>query len=94
MSAGKRSGTGRSRESRPALTTRGVEVLQLIAEGAPSKQIAAELRISIKTVEKHRQDLMNKLNIHHIAGLTRYAIANGLSRIENGLEPSTRVAQG
>jgi DNA-binding NarL/FixJ family response regulator len=69
------------------LTTRGVEVLQLIAEGAPSKQIAAELSISIKTVEKHRQYVMNKLNIHHIAGLTRYAIANGVSRIEMGWNP-------
>lgn len=84
----------KSRKPTGLLTTRGVEVLQLIAEGAPSKQIAAELSISIKTVEKHRQDLMDKLNIHHIAGLTRYAIANGLSRIENGLEPSNRVAQG
>ena len=61
--------------------------------GCPSKQIAAELSISIKTVEKHRQYVMNKLNIHHIAGLTRYAIANGVSRLENGLEPSNSVVQ-
>ena len=59
------------------LTSRESEVLQLIAEGAPNKQIAAELSISIKTVEKHRQQVMNKLNIHNIAGLTRYAIARG-----------------
>ena len=60
------------------LTSRESEVLQLIAEGFSNKQIAAELAISIKTVEKHRQQVMNKLNIHDVAGLTRYAIAKGL----------------
>jgi len=60
------------------LTSRESEVLQLIAEGFSNKQIAAELSISIKTVEKHRQQVMNKLNIHDVAGLTRYAIAKGL----------------
>ena len=59
------------------LTSREAEVLQLVAEGFANKQIAAELSISIKTVEKHRQQAMNKLNIHDIAGLTRYAIAKG-----------------
>jgi DNA-binding NarL/FixJ family response regulator len=53
-------------------------VLQLIAEGQANKQIAAELGISIKTVEKHRQQVMNKLNIHDVAGLTRYAISKGV----------------
>jgi len=65
------------------LTTREAEVLQLIAEGKPNKQIAADLCISIKTVEKHRQQVMNKLNIHDIAGLTRYAISKGV--IESGV---------
>jgi DNA-binding NarL/FixJ family response regulator len=60
------------------LTSREVEVLQLVAEGAANKQVAAELGISIKTVEKHRQHLMDKLNIHETAGLTRYAIATGV----------------
>jgi DNA-binding NarL/FixJ family response regulator len=60
------------------LTTRELEVLQLVAEGSVNKQIAAELGISIKTVEKHRQQVMNKLNIHDVAGLTRYAIARGI----------------
>jgi DNA-binding NarL/FixJ family response regulator len=60
------------------LTSREAEVLQLIAEGLSNKQIAAELGISIKTVEKHRQQVMNKLNIHDVAGLTRYAISKGL----------------
>ncbi|HTV63189.1 MAG TPA: response regulator transcription factor [Verrucomicrobiae bacterium] len=60
------------------LTSREREVLQLIAEGKANKQIAGELNISIKTVEKHRQQVMNKLGIHDIAGLTRYAISKGV----------------
>ena len=60
------------------LTVREEEVLQLIAEGFPNKGVAAQLGISIKTVEKHRQAVMNKLNIHEVAGLTRYAIAKGI----------------
>jgi len=58
-------------------------LLQLIAEGKANKQTAAELGISIKTVEKHRQRLMSKLDIHDTAGLTRYAIASGI--IESGV---------
>ena len=53
-------------------------MLQLIAEGKPNKQVAAELGVSFKTVDKHRQHLMGKLNIHDVAGLTRYAIAEGI----------------
>jgi DNA-binding NarL/FixJ family response regulator len=60
------------------LTSRESEVLQLVAEGSANKQVAAELGISIKTVEKHRQHLMDKLNIHDTAGLTRYAISAGV----------------
>jgi DNA-binding NarL/FixJ family response regulator len=60
------------------LTSRESEVLQLIAEGLPNKQIAGELGISIKTVEKHRQQVMNKLAIHDVAGLTRYAMSKGV----------------
>jgi DNA-binding NarL/FixJ family response regulator len=60
------------------LTTREAEVLQLVAEGSANKQVAASLGISIKTVEKHRQNLMDKLNIHDTAGLTRYAISTGV----------------
>jgi DNA-binding NarL/FixJ family response regulator len=56
------------------LTARELEVLQLIAEGYANKQTASELSISIKTVEKHRQRIMDKLDIHETAGLTRYAI--------------------
>ena len=60
------------------LSSREVEVLQLIAEGQPNKQVAAELGVSFKTVDKHRQHLMGKLNIHDVAGLTRYAMAEGI----------------
>jgi DNA-binding NarL/FixJ family response regulator len=60
------------------LSSREMEVLQLIAEGKANKQTAAELSISIKTVEKHRENLMAKLDIHDTAGLTRYAIATGI----------------
>jgi DNA-binding NarL/FixJ family response regulator len=60
------------------LTSRESEVLQLVAEGSANKQVASQLGISIKTVEKHRQNLMDKLNIHDTAGLTRYAIAAGV----------------
>lgn len=74
-----REGNLRTRSNR--LSSREVEVLQLIAEGKPNKQVAAELGVSFKTVDKHRQHLMGKLNIHDVAGLTRYAIAEGI--IEN-----------
>src|SRR5947207_5694983 len=67
------------------LTAREAEVLQLIAEGRANKQIAAELCISIKTVEKHRQQVMNKLGIHDVAGLTRHAIAKGIIETNAGL---------
>jgi DNA-binding NarL/FixJ family response regulator len=66
------------RKSADLLTSREAEVLQLIAEGKANKQIAGELGVSIKTVETHRQRLMNKLHIHDIAGLTRYALSKGL----------------
>ena len=67
------------------LTPRELEVLQLIAEGYANKQIAGELFISIKTVEKHRQQLMHKLDIHDVASLTRYAIAKGIIETSTGL---------
>jgi len=60
------------------LTLRESEVLQLVAEGYATKQIAAELSISIKAVERHRHEIMNKLDIHDVAGLTRYALTTGV----------------
>ena len=69
---------GALRKKNSILSTREAEVLQLIAEGKANKEIASELKISIKTVEKHRQQIMEKLNIHDTAGLTRYAISKGI----------------
>lgn len=68
-----------------SLTPRENEVLQLIAEGHSNKQAATLLGISFKTVEKHRQHLMNKLDIHETAGLTRYAMLHGI------IESSVRI---
>lgn len=66
------------------LTSREVEVLQLIAEGKANKQAAAVLGISTKTIEKHRAKVMVKLDIHDTAGLTRYAIGTGV--IESAIQ--------
>jgi len=77
----------------PTLTSRQTEVLQLIAEGYATKQIADMLSLSIKTVEKHRQDLMNMLNIHNIASLTRYAVSSGVvesNRLPASAPPKAR----
>jgi DNA-binding NarL/FixJ family response regulator len=68
---------GSAGEERPAgdrLTPREREILQLIAEGRGSKQVAVALGISLKTVETHRANLMRKLGIHSVSGLVRYAI--------------------
>jgi DNA-binding NarL/FixJ family response regulator len=65
-------------QPRLPLSPREAQVLKLIAEGLPNKQIAGVLGISIKTVEKHRQQLIDKLDIHDTAGLTRYAVERGV----------------
>jgi RNA polymerase sigma factor (sigma-70 family) len=64
------------------LSPRQREVLRLIAEGSTTKQIAQELKISVKTVETHRAQLMERLGIHDVAGLVRYAIIVGLIEVE------------
>jgi len=71
-------GPGKLNSKLAQLTSREMEVLQLIAEGKPNKETASDLGIGIKTVEKHREHLMQKLDIHDTAGLTRYAIAAGI----------------
>lgn len=74
-----------SRESRledNPLTAREREVLQLLAEGKTSKQIASHLNISEKTVGTYRQNIMEKLSIHNIAELTKYALRTGLTSLE------------
>jgi DNA-binding NarL/FixJ family response regulator len=63
------------------LSDREREVLQLVAEGNTSKEIASQLNLSIKTVEAHRLNIMEKLNIHSVAELTKYAIREGLSSL-------------
>jgi DNA-binding NarL/FixJ family response regulator len=65
-------------DSLDTLSDREREVLQLIAEGYSTKEIAVKLSISVKTAETHRANLMTKLDLHGIAGLTRYAIERGL----------------
>lgn len=63
------------------LTTREREILQLIAEGNTTKEIAAKLDVSVKTADTHRTNVMSKLDIHDIAGLTRFAIQSGLIEV-------------
>jgi two-component system, NarL family, response regulator NreC len=64
------------------LSNREREVLQLIAEGLTTKQIASDLNVSSKTVETHRRNIMKKLNIHSIAELTKVAIQEGLTSVD------------
>jgi len=61
------------------LTPRQREVLQLISEGHSTSEIAGKLCISVKTVESHRADLMKRLDIHDVAGLTRYAMRHQMT---------------
>ena len=64
------------------LTAREREVLQLLAEGRTVGEIARDLCLSVKTIETHRQHIMNKLNVHSIARLTKYAVSEGLTSLE------------
>jgi len=75
--------SGRDAESAfSVLTDREREVLQLVAEGHTTKQIAEKLYVSVKTVESHRQNIMDKLEIRTIAELTKYAIREGLTSLD------------
>jgi len=65
------------------LTDREVEVLQQIAEGHPTKEIALRLHVSVKTIETHRRQIMEKLNLFSVAELTKYAIREGLTSLEH-----------
>ena len=67
------------------LTPRESEVLILIAEGMSNKEIACQLNVGVRTVETHRERIMRKLNIHTVAGLTRYAISQGLINVSRQL---------
>src|SRR5260221_8132133 len=63
------------------LTLREREVLQLITNGKSNKEISSYLEISVKTVEKYRQQIMNKLDIHEVVGLTKFAISKGIAEL-------------
>ena len=64
------------------LTPRQREVLQLVAEGKSTKEVAASLGVSVKTAEMHRGQLMDALDIHDVAGLTRFAVRAGLVALD------------
>jgi two-component system, NarL family, nitrate/nitrite response regulator NarL len=64
------------------LTTRERQVLAMIAGGQSNKEMASELNVGVRTIETHRERVMNKLNIHSVAGLTKYAITNGIVKLE------------
>jgi DNA-binding NarL/FixJ family response regulator len=67
--------------SREVLTSREREVIQLLAEGKTSKEVAVTLNLSVKTAETHRTNLMRKLDLHSVADLTRYAVRNGIVHV-------------
>jgi DNA-binding NarL/FixJ family response regulator len=73
---------GKDVENEQDLSLREREVLQLISEGRSMKEIAERLNISVKTVESHRKNIMDKLNLHTVAELTRFAIKQGITSIE------------
>ncbi len=74
--------TAASADSLAGLTDREREVLQLMAEGVATKQIASRLHVSVKTVETHRQHIMSKLDIHSVAELTKFAVREGLTSLD------------
>jgi len=80
----------RPQRAAPDLSRRQIEVMQLIAKGFSSREIARQFSLSIKTVEKHRQALMKKLKIHEIATLTRYAVSCGLVECKRAPEAMER----
>jgi len=69
-------------DARQVLTVRELEVVQLLAEGLSTKEVAFKLNVSIKTVETHRKNIFDKLNLSSIAELTKYAIREGLTSLE------------
>lgn len=74
--------SGRGRPAAGPLTSRQRQVLQLLAEGRTAKEVAAALAVTLKTVETHRYHIMQKLGLHSVAELTRYAIREGLTSLD------------
>jgi len=64
------------------LTSRELEVVGMIAEGQSNKDMANKLGVGVRTIETHRERVMNKLDIHSVAGLVKYAIANGIAKLD------------
>ena len=83
---------GGKKEPFSALTDREREVLVQIAEGRSNKEIADHLHIGVRTIETHRERIMRRLGIHSVAGLTKYAIANGLVSVEADTAPGSAPA--
>lgn len=75
--------SGEASPRTPILTSREREVLQLLAEGRSTAQIAERIHVSVKTVETHRKRLMDKLDLHSIAALTKYAIREGITSLDD-----------
>ena len=75
-------GSPKTASAYTVLSPREREVLQLMAEGKSTKEVAANLKVSVKTVETHRAKLMDKLNLHSVAELTKYAIRQGLTSVD------------
>ena len=73
--------SAREYTSDDVLTSREREVIQLLAEGKTSKEVASALNLSVKTAETHRTNLMRKLDLHSVADLTRYAVRNGIVQV-------------
>jgi DNA-binding NarL/FixJ family response regulator len=65
----------------PALTPREREIVQLLAEGRSSKEVASHLNLSVKTAETHRSNIMRKLNLHSVSGLVLYAVRNNMVQV-------------
>jgi two-component system, NarL family, response regulator NreC len=82
ISDGRNAGTEKQEDETAAvLTGREREVIQLLAEGKTSKEVAVALHLSVKTAETHRTNLMRKLGLHSVADLTRYAVRNGIVQV-------------
>ena len=77
----KTGGIVKTDDSTEVLTSREREVIQLLAEGKTSKEVAVALNLSVKTAETHRTNLMRKLGLHSVADLTRYAVRNGIVQV-------------
>ena len=84
--------SGGKKEPFSQLTIRERQVLVLIAQGRSNKEIADDLKIGVRTIETHRERVMRRLNIHSVAGLTKYAIANDLISLDGGPEEASGAA--